>query len=335
MASISIPGTMKGVQMKHIGGPEVLQYKTDLPVPVPGHGEVLVKNDFAGINYVDVYWRIGMMGVAPNGIIGREAEGTVVSTGPGSVDGLKVGDRVVWLSLGGYAEYTAVPSSSAYLVPSDVEPGVAAAALLQGLFSLTLVDKVAPVKEGDWVLVHAAAGGVGLWLCQLLKARGARTIGTASTAEKINLAKKNGADHVINYQEEKNLVKKIEEITEGHGIDIIYDGIGKDQTENNVNVVAKHGTIVTYGAAVIRISWFNLTRKVGRKESKICGAGRESAMMRNIGGEFHKWCAKLFDTMKTDKINVRIHDTYPLSEIRRIHEDLEGRKTIGKVLAKP
>lgn len=191
-----------------------------------------------------------MMGFAPGGILGREAEGTVLFIGPGSVNDLKVGDRVVWLAIGGYAEYTAVPASMAYVVPSDVKPGVAAAALLQGLTALTLTHRIYQVKKGDWVLVHAAAGGVGLSLCQLLKALGAKTIGTVSTAEKIKLAKENGADFMINYNEVKDLVKRVEEITGGQGVNVVYDSIGKDQTENNVNIVAKYGTIVTYGAAV-------------------------------------------------------------------------------------
>ncbi len=199
------------------------------------------------------------MGFPPGGILGREAEGTVVSTRRGSVNDLKVGDRVVWLAMGGYAEYTAVPASMVYVVPTDVKPGVAAAALLQGLTALTLTHRIYQVKRGDWALVHAAAGGVGLWLCQLLKALGAKTIGTASTAEKIKLAKENGADSMINYNEEKDLVKRVEEITGGQGVNVVYDSIGKDQTENNVNVVAKHGTIMTYGAAVsgFRTIFFN------------------------------------------------------------------------------
>lgn len=200
-----------------------------------------------------------MMGFPPGGILGREAEGTVVSTRRGSVNDLKVGDRVVWLAMGGYAEYTAVPASMVYVVPTDVKPGVAAAALLQDLTALTLTHRIYQVKRGDWALVHAAAGGVGLWLCQLLKALGAKTIGTASTAEKIKLAKENGADSMINYNEEKDLVKRVEEITGGQGVNVVYDSIGKDQTENNVNVVAKHGTIMTYGAAVsgFRTIFFN------------------------------------------------------------------------------
>lgn len=190
------------------------------------------------------------MGFAPDEILGREAEGTNLSTGPGSINDLNVGDRVVWLALGGYAEYAAVPASMAYVVPSDVKPGIAATALLQGLTALILTHRIYQVRKGDWVLVHAAAGGVGLWLCQLLKIVGAKTIGTASTADKIGVAKENGADFMINYNEEKDLVKRVEEITGGQGVNVVYDSIGKDQTENNVNVVAKHGTIVTYGAAV-------------------------------------------------------------------------------------
>ena len=199
-----------------------------------------------------------MFGAARNGIIGREAEGKIVSVGTGNVGKFKVGDRVVWLSYGSYAEFTAVPASLAFPVPSDVEPGMGAAALLQGLFALILVEKNVRVKPGDWVLVHAAAGGVGLWLCQLLKAQGARTIGTASTAEKLAIAKEHGADYVINYKEESDLVARVEEITQGHGVDIVLDGIGKDQTWNNVLVVAQHGTIVTYGATVSGVSRFVL-----------------------------------------------------------------------------
>ena len=196
------------------------------------------------------YWRTGMFGTPRNGIIGREAEGKVVSVGTGNTGDFKFGDRVVWLSYGSYAEYTAVPASLAIPVPSNVQPGMGAAALLQGLFALTLVEKTVRVKPGDWVLVHAAAGGLGLWLCQLLKAHGAKTIGTASTAEKLAIAKDHGADYVINYKEEGDLVARVKELTQDHGVDIVFDGIGKDQTENNVHVVAQHGTIVTYGATV-------------------------------------------------------------------------------------
>ncbi|KAF2259655.1 NAD(P)-binding protein [Lojkania enalia] len=333
MASYLVPSIMNGVQIQRFGGPEVLQYKTDLPVPSPGYGELLVKNDYIGINYVDIYWRTGMFGPARNGIIGREAEGMIVSTGVGGVGKFKAGDRVVWLSYGSYAEYTAVPASLAFPVPDGIEPGMAAAALLQGLFALTLVEKIVKVKQGDWVLVHAAAGGVGLWLCQLLRAHGAKTIGTASTAAKLALAKDHGADYVINYKEENDLIARVKEITQGHGVDIVYDGIGRDQTENNAHVVAQQGTIVTYGATSGYPGQI-AHGQLAAKKAQFVGPG-ENSLMRNIGGDFQLWCTKLFRTMAKHNITIHIHDTYPLSDMRKVHEDLEARSTTGKVLVKP
>ncbi len=188
----------------------------------------------------------------PPKILGREAEGSILSTGSGNLHNLKIGDRIVWLAMGGYAEYTAVPASTAYKIPSDVKSGVAAAAALQGLTALVLTHEVYSVQKGDWVLVHAAAGGVGLWLCQVLKALGANTIGTASTAEKIQLAKENGAGWMINYKEETDLVQKVMEITNGTGVKVVYDSVGKDQAENSLEVLAKNGILVNYGASV---SW--------------------------------------------------------------------------------
>jgi NADPH2:quinone reductase len=149
-----------------------------------------------------------------------------------------------------YAEYTAAPAAKTHVIPSSLSPGIAAASFLQGLTALTLIKEAYEVKKGDWVLVHAAAGGVGLWLCQLLKAVGARTIGTASTSEKIELAKKNGTDYMINYKEEKNLVEKVKEITGGEGVNVVYDSTGKDQFDNDLEVIARKGTVVSYGNSV-------------------------------------------------------------------------------------
>ncbi|KAL8768159.1 MAG: hypothetical protein Q9209_005550 [Squamulea sp. 1 TL-2023] len=325
---------MKGVQATNFGGPEVLQYKTDLPVPTPRGGEILVKNEFIGVNYVDVYWRIGMMGYAPNGILGREAEGTVAALGSSSSNNLKMGDRAVFYSQGSYAEYTAVPVGMAYPVPAEVKPGLAAASMIQGLTALTLTQKIYPVKKGDWVLAHAAAGGVGLWLCQLLKAAGARTIGTASTPEKMKLAKENGAEFMINYKEE-DVAERVEEITGGQGVNVVYDSVGKDQAENNVKVLARGGTFVMYGVSS-GIPAPASPARLAAKNVRFIGPG-ESALMRSVGtpSEFSKWCAQLFDLVAKEKVNVRIHGTYPLSEMAQVHHDLEGRKTIGKVLVKP
>lgn len=187
-------------------------------------------------------------------ILGREAEGTIVATGSGNLYNLKTGDRVVWLGMAAYAEYSSVPAAKTHVIPSALEPGIAAASLLQGLTALTLIKEAYEVKKGDWVLVHAAAGGVGLLLCQMLKAVGARTIGTASTSEKIELAKKNGAEFMVNYKEEKDFVGKIKEITGGEGVKVVFDSTGKDQFENDLEVVARKGTVVSYGNSVSCVS---------------------------------------------------------------------------------
>ena len=200
------------------------------------------------------YYRSGLYPSPKPRILGNEAEGTIVSTGPGEHYSLKVGDRVVWLgAANAYAEYSAVPSAKVHAIPSSLKPQTAAAALLQGITALTLIREAYPVQKDDWVLVHAAAGGVGLLLCQLLRAAGAKTIGTASTSEKIKLAKENGADYMINYKEEKDFVGKIKELTGGEGVKAVFDSTGKDQFENDLEVVARKGTIVSYGNSVSRI----------------------------------------------------------------------------------
>ena len=174
----------------------------------------------------------------------------MIATGSGNLYNLKVGDRVVYMGTGAYAEYTATPSAKAHIVPAALEPGIAAAALLQGLTALTLIREAYAVQKDDWVLVHAAAGGVGLWLCQLLRAVGARTIGTASTEEKLELARKNGANVLINYKEEKDFVGKVKEITGGEGVKVVFDSTGKDQFENDLEVVARKGSVISYGNSV-------------------------------------------------------------------------------------
>jgi NADPH2:quinone reductase len=196
------------------------------------------------------YYRSGLYPAPKPEILGREAEGTIVSTGSGNLYNLKVGDKVVWLGTTAYAEYSSVPAAKAYALPSSLKPSVAAAAALQGLTALTLIREAYEVKKGDWVLVHAAAGGVGLLLCQMLRAVGARVIGTASTEAKLELAKQNGAEVVVNYKEEKDFVGKVKEITGGLGVQVVYDSTGKDQFENDLEVVARKGTVVSYGNSV-------------------------------------------------------------------------------------
>jgi len=324
---------MKGVQISKNGGTEVLEYKTDLSVPEPKEGEILVKNEYVGINYIDTYFRTGLYPSPLPLILGREGEGEIVSLGPsGDFHGLKKGDRVVWMGQAAYAEYTATPAAKAHLIPKELEPSVASAAILQGLTALTLIREAYHVQKGDWVLVHAAAGGVGLWLCQLLKAVGARTIGTASTTEKMDLAKENGAEIMINYKEEKNFVEKVKELTGGEGVKAVFDGTGKDQFDNDLEVVARCGTVVSYGNSSGAVPPFSISR-LSAKNIKVLRPTFFNYIYTRE--EFERYTAELFDFIIKDKLNVRIHEIYPLSEVKRAHEDLEGRRTTGKLLLKP
>ena len=266
----AIHKTMKGIQIKKTGGVEVLDYRTDLPVPTPREGEILVKNDFVGINYIDTYFchllllpstfnpltsyhsydRSGLYPSPKPVILGRESEGTVIATGPGELNNIKVGDRVVYIGSAAYAEYTATPSAKAHIVPPELGARIGAVLLKQGLTALTLIREAHTVQKGDWVVVHTAAGVVELWLCQLLDAVGARTIGTASTEEKMELARKNGAEVMINYKEEKDLVSKVKSLTGGKGVRVVFDSTGKDQFENDLEVLARKGSVVSYGNSV-------------------------------------------------------------------------------------
>ncbi|EGP84310.1 unnamed protein product [Zymoseptoria tritici ST99CH_3D7] len=329
----SIPSTMKGVIIEKNGGSDVLQYKTDLPVPEPKEGQILVKNDYIGINYIDTYFRTGLY-PAPRMplILGREAEGTVVSTGSGETYGLKEGDKVVWMAEGAYAEYTAAPAAKAVKVPSGVEPKIAAAALLQGITALTLVRESHAVKKGDWVLVHAAAGGVGLWLCQLLKAIGANTIGTASTQAKVDLATKAGATHMINYSEEKDVKGKIMELTGGKGVIAVFDGVGKDTFDLSLDVLARKGSMVSFGNASGAVPPVTIAR-LSAKNARLMRPTLFNYIVERE--EFEHYVKELFKFVVEDKLDVRIHEVYPLSEVARAHDDIEGRRTTGKLLLDP
>ncbi|KAI0135579.1 NAD(P)-binding protein [Daldinia grandis] len=328
----SVLTTQKAVVIDKTGGPEVLQYKTDIPVPAVVDGQILVKNDYLGVNFIDTYFRSGLY-PAPRFpyILGREAEGTVVKTGGGDLYGLKEGDRVVWLGESAYAEYTAVDASKAIKIPTGVAPKIAAAGLLQGLTALTLVREAHHVEKGDWVLVHAAAGGTGLWLVQLLKAIGANTIGTASTPEKVELALKAGATHVINYSHE-DVKQKVSELTGGKGVIAVFDGVGKSTFDLSLEVVARKGTLVSFGNASGPVPPLTIARLSAKNARLLRPTLFNYVATRE---ELEYYTNELFGFITGGKIDVRIHEVYPLSEVARAHGDLEGRKSTGKLLLDP
>lgn len=248
--TMSIPTTMKAVLVEQTGGPEVLQFKTSHPVPTPQEGEVLVRNNISGVNYIDTYFRTGLYASPKPEILGREGAGTVVALGP-NTSGFKVGDRVAWLATGGYAEYTAAPAAKTVKIPDGVSDEDIMASFLSGMTVLSFAKETYPVQKGDWVLLHAAAGGAGFLMTQILKNMGAKVIGTAGGPEKCELVKSLGADVVIDYRSEegKDWVKKVKEVTGGRGVDVVYDSVGKDTWEGSLEAVKRKGTIVWFGNA--------------------------------------------------------------------------------------
>ncbi|KAI0889903.1 NAD(P)-binding protein [Annulohypoxylon maeteangense] len=328
----TVPSTQKGVIIEKTGGTEVLQYKTDLPVAALAEGEILVKNDYIGVNFIDTYFRSGLYPAShfPY-ILGREAEGTVVKTGGGELHGLKEGDKVVWMGDGAYTQYTAVPAFKAIKIPSSLPPKIAAASLLQGLTALTLVREAHPVQKGDWVLVHAAAGGTGLWLVQLLKAIGAHTIGTASTQEKVDLALKAGAEHVINYTHE-DVRQRVAELTSGQGVIAVFDGVGKSTFDLSLDVLARKGSLVSFGNASGAVPPVTIGRLTAKNAKLLRPTVANYVATRE---EYEAYSKELFAFIEKDGLDARIHGVYPLSEVARAQGDLEGRKTSGKLLLDP
>ncbi|KAM5476188.1 NADPH:quinone reductase [Microsporum audouinii] len=234
----SLPATQKGVLVSKIGGPEVLEYKTDLPVPSPKEGEVLVKNNLTAINLIDTYFRKGVYDSAKPEILGKEGAGTVVALGPGANPyNFAVGDRVAWIGGGGYAEYSTPPTTRVAKIPNGVSDEKVLAVLLTGATCLSFIREAYEVKKGDWILLHAAAGGAGIIMTQLLELAGAKVIGTAGGPEKVEIVKGLGADVVIDYKspEGANWLEKVKEVTGGEGV------------EDSLKAVKRKGSVVFFG----------------------------------------------------------------------------------------
>ncbi|OJI96148.1 hypothetical protein ASPVEDRAFT_35491 [Aspergillus versicolor CBS 583.65] len=329
-----ISSTMKAIVAEKVGGPEVLEVRTNHPVPTPQEGQLLVKNNIIGINYIDTYFRTGLYPSPKPEILGREAVGTVVALGPGANPyNFQVGDRVAWMATGSYAEYTAVPQAKTVKVPQGISDEDAMASFLSGLTVLSFAKETYPVQKGDWVLLHAAAGGAGFLMTQILKDIGAKVIGTAGGKEKVELVKSLGADYVIDYRSEegKDWVKKVKEITNGRGVDVVYDSVGKDTWEGSLEAVKRKGTIVWFGNASGPVPPLPLP-KLSPKCVKIARPTLFGYI--ETREEFEYYVNELFNLLSTGKLKVKIHNVYPLDQVAQAHIDLEGRKTTGKLLLK-
>jgi NADPH:quinone reductase len=312
---------MRAVVFEQNGGPEVLECK-DVPSPTSGEGEVLVDVEAVGVNYRDVYERKGGgYGSEPPAIIGVEGAGKVHDTG----------ERVGWVAVpGSYAEQVSASRDRLVPIPNSVEAEVAAAALLQGMTAHYLAADSYPIEDGDWVVVHAAAGGVGLLLTQIAKARGGRVIATTSTHEKADLARGAGADEVIGYD---GFAARAREITGGEGVAAVYDGIGQTTFEEGLKALRPTGRMILYGAASGQPDPLNLAvlapaGSLYVQRPTLQTYTRTPELLRERA-------AALFDLIVGGKLDVRIGARYPLEQARQAHEDLEARKTTGKLLLTP
>jgi NADPH:quinone reductase len=308
---------VRAVVVTELGGPEVLELR-DEPAPQAGPGQVLVDAAIAGVNYRDVYERTGVYPTRPPVVAGIEGAGTVAAVGEG-VTGLEVGDRVAWKNAqGSYAEQVAVPATEAVPIPDGVSEELACAALLQGLTAHYLSRSTYPVQAGDEVLVHAAAGGVGRLLTQIVKLRGGRVTATTSGGEKAELARAAGADEVIGYDEVPAGV-----------FEVVYDGVGKDTFDRSLAALKPRGMLVLYGAASGPVPAVELPRLnagsffLTRPTLVHYTLTREELLDRS---------RDLFGWIADAKLEVRIGGRYPLEDARRAQEDLESRRTTGKLL---
>ncbi|CEL03197.1 Putative Podospora anserina S mat genomic DNA chromosome 1, supercontig 6 [Aspergillus calidoustus] len=334
ISTMTIPSTQKAIVVEKTGGPEVLEVRSDYPVPTPKEGQLLVKNQICGINYIDTYFRTGLYPSEKPEVLGREAVGTVVALGPGENPyNFQVGDRVAWMATSGYAEYSAVPQLKTVKVPKEISDEDVMASFLSGLTVLSFVKETYPVQKGDWVLLHAAAGGAGFLMTQILKSIGATVIGTAGGPEKVELVKSLGADYVIDYRSEegKDWVKKVKEITNGRGVDVVYDSVGKDTWEGSLEAVKRKGTIVWFGNASGPVPPLPLP-KLSPKCVKIARPTLFGYI--ETREEFEFYVNELFGLLKSGELKVKVHKVYPLDQVAQAHTDLESRKTTGKLLLK-
>ena len=322
---------MKIVRVHEFGGPEALQYE-DAPVPDPSSGEVRVRIESIGLNFIDCYHRKGLY---PGGLPvtpGMEAAGVVDAVGSGT-DELKVGDRVAYAThQGSYAEYTVVPAGKLVPMPDEISTQGAAAVMLQGMTAHYLAFTTYPLGPTDTALVHAAAGGVGLLLTQMAKRAGARVIGTVSTDEKAALAKQAGADEIILYTQ-TDFEEETHRLTDNQGVNVVYDSVAKTTFEKGLNCLKPRGYMVLYGQSSGPVSEFNpqvLNQKgslfLTRPSLTHYADDREELLHRS--GDLFRW-------MSSGELNVRIDTTFALADAAAAHRYIEGRQTKGKVLLIP
>ena len=323
---------MKAVKIKKNGGPEVLEIE-DIKLEDPNSGEVLIRNKAIGLNYIDTYHRSGLYPVELPSNIGIEGAGIIEKIGS-DVKEFKIGDRVAYASMpiGSYATHRIFPTKKLIKVPDEIQLENAVTLMTKGFTVFYLLHKTYPVKSGETILFHAAAGGVGQIFCQWAKSLGCSVIGTVGSEEKIEIAKKNGCDHVINYSKE-NFAEKVKEITNGEGIPVVYDGVGKKTFDQSIECLKIRGMMVSFGNASGPLDPCNVTKSLAPKGLYLT---RPSiAHYTSTKQELDEAAEKVFEMYMQKKFILNIFKKYSLNEIVIAHQDLESRKILGPAIIIP
>jgi len=323
---------MKQVKIQKAGGPEVLKLE-EITLSKPGNDEVLIEHIAIGLNYIDTYHRSGLYPLKLPSGIGMEASGIIKEIGP-NVSNFSVGDKIAYAGqpLGGYSTHRIYPTKNIVKVPDNIDLNIAGTLMTKGLTAFYLLYKTYPVKAGETILFHAAAGGVGQILCQWANSIGVKVIGTVGSDEKIDLAKKYGCEEVINYSKE-DFAKKVLEITDGRGVPVVYDGVGKSTFEKSCECLEVRGTMVSFGNASGALDPINVPKVLQPKGLYFTRPSMQQYLRTNE--EINEAAKALFERIGSNNIKIEIFKKYKLDEVEKAHRDLEGRKIIGPAVIIP
>ena len=323
---------MKEIKIKKNGGPEVLSIE-EITLKKPIKGEVLIEHSAIGLNYIDTYHRSGLYPLMMPSGLGMEASGIIKEVGP-DVSNFSVGDRIAYaaLPLGAYSTHRIYRTKNLVKVPEQIDLTLAAAIMTKGLTTFYLLHKTYTVSNGETILFHAAAGGVGQIFCQWAKSLGCKVIGTVGSEEKIDLAKKNGCDEVINYKKE-DFAKKVMEITNGKGVGVVYDGVGKSTFEKSLECLKTRGMMVSFGNASGSLDPINVPKMLQPKG--LYFVRPSMGQYFSTSKELNEAAKTLFEKISSGKINVEIFKKYKLEDIKQAHTDLENRKIVGPAIIIP
>lgn len=322
----------KAVRITETGGPEVLRWE-EVELSAPGEGQARVRHTAVGVNFIDTYFRSGLYPTPLPGGLGSEAAGIVEAVGPG-VTVVKPGDRVAYAGgpPGSYAEARLLPASLLVPIPDGVSDQTAAAVMLKGMTSQYLIRRTYPVKPGETVLFHAAAGGVGLIACQWLKALGATVIGTVGSDEKAAVAQAHGCDHVI-VSTREDVAKRVREITGGAGVPVVYDSVGKDTFLSSLDCLRPLGLMVSFGNSSGKVEPFDIG--ILSQKGSLYLTRPTLATYTATRADLEATAAEVFQVIQDGQVKVEIRHTYPLADAAQVHRDLEGRKTVGSIVMTP